>query len=100
MTSYEKGRRLEWEVRDVLEASGDFVVRQAKSSFPDLIVVRKSTGKKICIECKWNKYLTPKEKLKLIELWVKYELHPFLAYKKNRKLKFKDLLFNEDVNTI
>jgi Holliday junction resolvase len=100
MTNYEKGRRLEYQVRHLIEKSGDFVVRQAKSSFPDLIAVRKSTGKIICIECKWNKYLTQEEKTELIRLWVKYGIHPFLAYKEKRKLKFKDLLFNEDVNTI
>ena len=98
--SYIKGRRLEYQVRDLLRKTGDFVVRQAKSSFPDLIVIRKCTGKKFAVECKWNGYLTQDEKIKLFELWVKYDLHPILAYKKKGKIKFKDILFNEDVNTL
>jgi len=97
MNNYYKGRRLEYQVRDLLEKDGDFVVRQAKSSFPDLIAVRKSTGKVFAIECKWNKYLTQEEKDKLSKLHEIYKIHPILAFKENHKIKFRDLLFNEDI---
>jgi len=99
MKAYAKGRRFEYEVRDDLK-SGFFIVRQAKSAFPDLIGIRKLTGKKICIECKVNGRLSKKEKNKLIEIWVRYDIHPFLAYKEKGKIKYFDLLFGEEVNEI
>jgi len=48
--SYEKGKKFEYTIRKHLETKGYFVVRQAKSSFPDLIGL--SEGKAILVECK------------------------------------------------
>lgn len=100
LTNYEKGRNFEYRVKKYLIENGFFVVRAAKSSFPDILAVRKSTGKKICVECKVNGYLTEQEKLKLKVLWTKFDIHPFVARREKNKLKFFDFLFNEDVNAV
>lgn len=99
ITSYQKGAHFERRVRKDLE-SNSFVVRQAKSAFPDLIVVRKTTGKKICVECRVRGNYSREEELKLIELWVKYDMHPFIARREKNKIRYFDLIFGEDVNAI
>jgi Holliday junction resolvase len=100
LTNYEIGRNFEYRVIKYLRENGFFVVRSAKSSFPDILAVRKSTGKTICVECKVNGYLNHEEKLGLIRIWVNYDIHPFVARREGRKMKIFDFLFNEDINTI
>ena len=100
ITNYKRGVHFEYRVIKYLRENGFFVVRQAKSSFPDIIAVRKSTGKKICIECKVNGYLSKEEKEGLIKIWTLFDIHPYMASRVKRKIKFYDFLFNEYVNAI
>ena len=70
----------------------EFVVRTL-NEFPNIIAVRRSSGKRIClVENEPNN----EENLKLMKLWTKLEIHPFMI-KDNQII---DLLFNEKVNTI
>ena len=50
MDPYRKGVDFERTVRDFLKRKGYFCIRQAKSSFPDLIAIKK--GKTLFVECK------------------------------------------------
>lgn len=82
--NYAKGRRFEYEVRSKLEKHGWFVVRQAKSAFPDLIAVFK--GNVYAIECKYNSALSRREREKLLELHRRHGMLPVLAWRqKGRK---------------
>lgn len=85
INSYKKGRRFEYKVRDYLISKGFFVVRQAKSAFPDLLAINKG----IChaIECKVNKYLSKKEKEGLAKLYKEHRIFPWLAYQKKEGRK-------------
>lgn len=64
-----KGSRLERELKHKLRGMGYFVIRQASSSFPDLIALPNSDNpehkfkRPLLIECKVNKYLKLQEKL-------------------------------------
>lgn len=80
-----KGRRLEYRTRDYLRSIGWFVVRQAASSFPDLIGIKKSYCEKGhsevgFFECKWNKYLSRGEKVELLEMKEKLGITPFVCF--------------------
>lgn len=98
--SYEKGKRFEYEVRDLLRLWDFFVIRQAKSSFPDLIAIRKTTGKTVCVECRFNGNIKKEEKDFLLKLHKNYGMHPYLAYREKREVKFLDLLFDEVLKNI
>lgn len=52
MSSYRKGRRFEYQVRDFLEQLGWVVLRCAKSRPFDLVALK--DGKVVLIECKLN----------------------------------------------
>jgi len=81
--SYRKGRRFEYELINILREKGYFVIRQAKSSFPDIIAFK---GKKaIAIECKVNKNISRQELQKLLELYEKHGIDPHVAIKKDNK---------------
>lgn len=85
MKSYQKGYRFERKVKKFLEEKGYFVIRQGKSSFPDLIAIKNK--KVIFVECKINKYLSKKEKIKAEEIKEKTK-YPFIVfYESNRKIK-------------
>jgi len=99
-TNYLRGRNFEYRVKKDLKKNGFLVFRQAKSAFPDLIAVRKCTGKKICVECKVNGYITKEEKDNLLKIWVEYDIHPFTARRVKRKIVYHDLVFSEDINAI
>jgi len=99
LTSYQKGRNFEYRVKKDLEKNS-FVVRQAASAFPDLIAVRECSGKKICVECRVNGRISKTERMELIRLWVKYDIHPFVARREKKKIKYYDVIFSEDVNAI
>jgi Holliday junction resolvase len=96
MKTYEKGRRLEYEVRDYLKQKSYFVVRQAKSSFPDIIAYDPRSGNLFGVECRWNKYLSSREISSFKELKRNYRLIPVRAYKikegKRKILVFETLL--------
>jgi len=86
-----KGISFEREVRKYLEEAGYFVVRQAASSFPDLIAVAQ-TGRIYAYECKVNGKISSKEKKKLIELYERYKIVPVVAYKKEKQIWLKWVL--------
>ncbi len=50
--SYRRGRRLEYEVRDLFESRGWLVVRAAASKPVDLVCIRQ--GQVVLVECKYN----------------------------------------------
>ena len=101
--AYIKGRTLEYRVRDFLEKNNYFVVRQAKSAFPDLIAIKisgenmneegtfKRMGKNVLVECKYNKYLSAKEKLEIRRLSEILAARAFVFYMDKRKLKFYEV---------
>lgn len=76
--SYEKGYRFEAKTRKAMQGLGYKVIRQHKSAFPDLICLKPfyfskkpirdwetmvDLGEKpIIIECKYNKYISKKER--------------------------------------
>jgi Holliday junction resolvase len=99
-TNYDRGKNFEYRVMRYLRDNGFLVMRQAKSSFPDIYAVRKSTGKKICVECKVRGYLSEDEKVGLTRIWVYYDIHPFVARRDGKKMIFHDFLFNEDVKAV
>lgn len=78
--NYQKGARFEREVRKFLEEHGFFVVRQAKSSFPDLIAVSHSGA--WALECKYNNYATLRERRMLRELKKKHDFKVWVVRKK------------------
>lgn len=95
--SYAKGRRFEWEIRDWFEAKGFFVVRQASSSFPDLIVAKPTEkGKTVvyAVECKHRKNLSKGEKKGLVELNKKYNFVPLMVYKIKNPDDGRKVLYN------
>lgn len=63
---YRKGREFEWKCRKLLEHAGYFVVRQAKSAFPDLIASNGAGW--LLIECKVNGKISRKEVEELLKL--------------------------------
>ena len=99
--NYRIGYNFERRVKKVLEKAGCIVFRQGKSKFPDLICIIKKGhivviegqmfvtfgwGQCFIVECKVNKYLDAKEKAEAKEL-AKH-VNFFVAYRKNRKIKF------------
>lgn len=64
--SWYKGTSFEHKVKGELEKLGYFVVRSARSAFPDLVGVRQ--GKTMLGKCKYNGHLSWNEKLRLLKL--------------------------------
>jgi len=81
MNTRAKGSYFERTVRKYLEKRGYFVVRQAASSFPDLIAITPS-GAVWMIECKVNKYLSKVEKEELMRLKLGYNANVYKSYPK------------------
>ena len=82
---YRKGYNFERRVLKHFEKQGWYVIRQGKSRFPDLWLLK--PNEVIPIECKVNKYLSKKEKEQVRNLLnIGFEF--YVAYRVNRKLKF------------
>jgi Holliday junction resolvase len=64
--SYRKGRRLEYEVRDLFASRGWLVVRAAASKPVDLVCIRQ--GQVVLVECKYNDRPSSQELEKLGEV--------------------------------
>jgi Holliday junction resolvase len=64
--SYRKGRRLEYEVRDLFASRGWFVVRAAASKPVDLVCIRQ--GQVALVECKYNDKPSSQELKRLGEI--------------------------------
>lgn len=65
---YRKGRDFEWQVARDLRRLGWYVVRVAKSGFPDLVAFKK--GRVFGVECKYNQRLAPRL-TSTLEEWTK-----------------------------
>jgi len=97
--SYRKGYYFEARVRKKLEEDGWFCIRQGKSKFPDFLCVRAMKifkniyeNRILFVECKWNKYLSKKEKKMTQELLEKIPTAKFLvAYNDKGKIKYYSL---------
>jgi len=82
INSYRKGYKLELLARDYYRQKGCFVIRQAKSSFPDLIVI--SPNKHILfVECKWNGKLSKEEFERAQELKPFFD--EFIVFSRRKK---------------
>jgi Holliday junction resolvase len=72
-------KNFEYKTKKQMEKAGYFFVRQAKSSFPDLIAIG-NDGKVMFIECKVGGRLSKEEKEKFIKLREAYKIDVCLAY--------------------
>lgn len=95
MIGYKKGRRFEYKVRDLLRQFGFYVVRSAKSAFPDLVALGKNGT--LLVECKVGKYLKPTEKIAMGEFYQKYCAMPFKAYPAGKIIIFENLALPNDI---
>jgi Holliday junction resolvase len=90
MSSYAKGRRLEYLVRDLFDEKGYVVVRAARSKPIDLVCMK--NGKILLVECKTKRSnLTKDRKKELLRLAERAGASLLLAYKNKRNIKFIDL---------
>jgi Holliday junction resolvase len=90
MSRYAKGRRLEYQVRDLLRRKGYLVIRAAQSKPVDLVALK--NGKTLLIECKTEKSpLTRQRRTELIRLTGITGASLVLARKKQRIIEFTDL---------
>lgn len=90
MSSYAKGRRLEYKVRDLFRNKGYLVIRAAQSKPIDLVCLK--GGKIILVECKTEKsLLSRKRKLELLNLAEASGVSLLLAYIKKRRVELLDL---------
>jgi len=94
MTSYEKGRRFEYRVRDFFKEHGFLVIRAAQSKPIDLVCLK--DGKSILVECKTNKKALGRqgreEMLKMAEC---SQAILIFAYKEKRQIKLLNVKTNE-----
>jgi len=87
VSNYERGRRVEYRVKEFLERQGYFVVRSAGSKFPDLVAIK--DGRALAIEVKKH----PPRGRELEELkrrakeLYRYGVTPCLAYIDNGKVR-------------
>jgi len=95
LSAYRKGRRLEYRVRDFLKSRGWWVVRQARSSFPDLVALKKD-AKPLLIECRVDGCVSKEEKEKLSELAGKLGAIALIASRKGKFLYWKHVAVGEE----
>lgn len=87
MTSYLRGRRFEWRVRDYLTMLGYFVVRSAGSRGPvDLVALRR--GRVLLVQCRARGRGVPPE---LRDLAARLGAEAVLARKEGRRLELVHL---------
>lgn len=93
MSSYAKGRRLEYRVRDLFRKNGFIVIRAARSMPVDLVCMRDK--KTLLIECKARKSEFNNERRKeLLHLAKIAGAEAVLAYKNDRKIFLMDAQTN------
>ena len=94
MSSYAKGRRLEYRVRDLFRKNGFIVIRSARSMPVDLVCMKNE--KTLLIECKERKKEFNEERRgELLKLAKIAGTEAVLAYKNKRKI----LLLNAKTNS-
>ena len=97
MSSYIKGRRFEYLVRDLFKKNGFIAIRAARSMPVDLVCLR--DGESIFIECKFRKSEFGKEKKKgLLNLAGIAGARPILAYMHERKIHLMDAQTNNSLS--
>jgi Holliday junction resolvase len=90
MSSYAKGRRLEYKVRDLFRSKGYVVIRAAQSKPIDLICLK--DGKIILVECKSKRStLSKSRKSELLKLAKASGACLILAHKEKRRLALVNL---------
>jgi len=92
---YRKGRIFEYRVKNYLEGRGYFVVRQARSAFPDLIALKR--GLTLLVECRVDGEISKEEKERLLVCAERAGGRPILAFRKKRgrEILFKSLISRE-----
>ena len=96
LSSYIKGRRLEYRVRDLFKKNGFIVIRAARSMPTDLVCLR--DGESLFIECKARKSEFGEEKKKeLLNLAGIAGARPILAYRHKRKIYLMDAQTNNSL---
>lgn len=88
--AYEKGAAFERRVQKYFEDLGYKVVRAAGSHSPVDLVCGK-IGERILVQCRIGGNLTKWEEKILIEWGKEYEARVLLAYKKDRKVEFRNI---------
>ncbi|MCW4032569.1 MAG: restriction endonuclease [Candidatus Bathyarchaeota archaeon] len=97
MSSYIKGRRLEYRVRDLFKDKGFIVIRAARSAPVDLVCLK--NGDSLLIECKANKSeFGKKNREELLKMAKKAGAKPILAYRDKRKIFLIDVWKNSHVS--
>jgi len=87
---YARGRRFEYRTRDYLRKLGWFVIRQSKSSFPDLVALR--DGSILLVECKVDGYIPSSERRHIVRLARKQVRgRAILAFRRGQKLLLAEL---------
>jgi len=87
--AYVKGRNFEYRVRDQLRKDGFVVLRQAKSSFPDLYAIRFGNDLRHdirIVECRVDGYLSPRERYEMLHMAARIGATPMVALRKGRRL--------------
>jgi len=91
---YKRGYHFERRVLKILEGLGYWVARQAKSSFPDLIAIKRD--KILLVECKVDRRsLSRRERELMLSLAEKLSAIPLLAYREKRRVILLDLRVNK-----
>lgn len=97
--SYRRGRRLEYEVRDLFASRGWLVVRAAGSKPVDLVCIR--DGQAVLVECKYNDRPSQAELEKLGEVSRVSGARVLLAVRpKYGKLRILDPWTREEFNIV
>lgn len=81
---FARGRRFEYRTRDLLRKSGWYVVRQARSAFPDLIALKE--GNILLVECKVDGRLSKTERTDINRLRKLVRGVPVLAFRGNGRV--------------
>lgn len=92
--SYIRGRHFEYRVRDFLRKRGYLVLRQARSSFPDLYAIKLNKDSRHdirLVECRVDGYLSPSEREELRGLARRIRATPMVAARQGRKLVLQNL---------
>jgi len=90
VSNYERGRRFEWRVRDLLRKRGFIVLRCAGSKPVDLVALKK--GRIVLVECKSDGYIPPKQMKKLEKIVKKAGAELLIVSKDDYRFKIEALV--------
>jgi len=87
---FARGRRFEYRTRDYLRKLGWFVIRQPRSSFPDLVALR--DGSILLVECKVNGHVPSTERRHIVRL-ARRQVRgkAILAFRRGKELLLAEL---------